>query len=398
MVCRINWQAVKSSIYPDLAKTHSVPAQLRSDAMGENGSMSAAMLIAGLALLLVGGEWLVRGASRLAIAAGVSPLVVGLTVVAFSTSAPELAVNLQSALSGTPDLAIGNVVGSNISNILLILGLSAVIAPLAVQQQLIRLDAPIMAGASVALFVMALDGGISRAEGLLLFACILAYSALAIVVSRREPRAIQQEYAEQYGSPPRMRAMPWWAALLLVIAGVGALVIGGRWVVNGAVEVGKWLGLSDLVIGLTIVAIGTSLPELVTSIIATRKGERDIAVGNLIGSNIFNIFSVLGLTASIAPAGVPISATALSLDIPIMVGVALLCLPIFINGSRVFRWEGALFVLLYVVYLIYIVLDALQLPERRMFGIFGLGSGIVVAITILTATAIHMTRRTVRPR
>lgn len=374
-----------------------MPTRFRLSALRENGCMSVVPLIIGLALLIVGGELLVRGASRLAIAAGISPLVVGLTVVAFSTSAPELAVNLQSALSGTPDLAIGNVVGSNIGNILFILGLSAIIAPLTVQQQLIRLDAPIMAGASVMLFVMALDGGISRTEGLTLFICILAYSALAIFVSKREARAVQQEYADQYDPPPNLRAIPWWMAVLLVVAGVAALVIGGRWLVDSAVTVAKWLGLNELVIGLTIVAIGTSLPELVTSIIATRKGERDIAVGNVIGSNIFNIFSVLGVTASIAPAGIPISASALRLDIPIMVGVALLCLPIFLNGSRVFRWEGALFVLLYLIYLIYIVLDALQLPERQTFGYFGLVTAAVVASAILTATALHMTRKGTKP-
>jgi cation:H+ antiporter len=340
---------------------------------------------------MLGGELLVRGASRLAIAAGVSPLVVGLTVVAFSTSAPELAVNLQSALYGSPDLAIGNIVGSNIGNILLILGMSALIAPLAVQQQLIRLDAPIMAGASVAMLVMALDGVIARAEGLILFTCILAYGALTIVVGKRETRAVQQEYADEYNPPGAQDKSPW-AALLFVIAGVGALVLGGRWLVDSAVVVAKWLGLGELVIGLTIVAIGTSLPELVTSIIAVRKGERDIAVGNVIGSNIFNIFSVLGLTASIAPAGVPVSATALRLDLPIMLGVAFLCLPIFLNGSRVSRWEGALFVLLYVIYLVYIVLDALQLPASQAFGYFGLATTAAVTAAVLVATAMHMTR------
>lgn len=360
-------------------------------AVCNNKAMQAALLVAGLVLLILGGELLVRGAARLAIAAGISPLVVGLTVVAFSTSAPELAVNLQSALSGAPDLAIGNIVGSNISNVLLILGVSALIMPLTVKQQLIRLDVPIMVGASVLLLVMALDGQMLRGEGAALMLCIVAYSVLAVFMSRRESRAVQQEYTDAYQRDTPAR--PWWHAIVSVVAGVAALVLGGRWLVDGAVSIAKWLGIGDLVIGLTVVAIGTSLPELVTSIIATRKGERDIAVGNVVGSNIFNIFSVLGITATLAPAGVPISPTALSIDLPIMVGVAMLCLPIFFNGAQVHRWEGALFVLLYVLYLGFVVLDAIGHPWRNMYASVALVISGLACMLLVGAAAAHMTRR-----
>lgn len=321
--------------------------------------MTLALFIIGLAFLVLGGELLVRGASRLATALGISPLVVGLTVVAFSTSAPELAVNLQSAFVGQADIALGSVVGSNIANILFILGLSALVAPLVVSQQLIRIDVPIMIGASALLLFLAWDGNLNQGDGFILFTLLILYTTFAIQSSRKESQAVQQEYAQEYGTAQKARPQ-WPRNLALVIGGIALLVVGAQWLVNGAVELARWLGLSELIIGLTIVAVGTSLPELATSIIATYRGERDIAVGNVVGSNIFNIFSVLGLTALIAPNGIPIAPAAVAFDLPVMLAVAVACLPIFFHGNQIARWEGGLFLGYYVAYLAYLVLNATQ--------------------------------------
>ncbi len=318
------------------------------------------LFLIGFGLLVLGAEWLVRGASRLAAASHISPLVIGLTVVSFGTSAPELAVSVQSALSGQPDIVIGNVVGSNILNILLILGLSALIVPLVVSQQLIHLDAPLMIGASVLMYVLALDGRVSRIDGAILFAGIIAYLWFSVVKSRQESAQIKEEYAQEYGVPestaPKSRIVL--KNLALIVAGLVILVIGARWLVAGAVEIARYLGFSELIIALTIVALGTSLPEVAASVIASLRGERDIAVGNAVGSNLFNILAVLGLTALVSPVGVEVSAVALNFDIPVMIAVAVSCLPIFFSDHLIARWEGALFLGYYLAYTIYLILTA----------------------------------------
>jgi cation:H+ antiporter len=257
------------------------------------------LFVLGLALLIVGAEGLVRGASRMALGLGISPLVVGLTVVAFGTSAPELAVSIQSALSvpNGADVALGNVVGSNIVNVLLILGVSAVITPLVVQQQLIRLDVPLMIGVSVVVFLMSFDGTISRIDGLILFAGIIAYTVFAIRQSRRESVDVQEEYRAEFDANRPQSIGDWLKNVAFLIGGLALLVVGSRWMVDGAVSFARVFGISELVIGLTIVAVGTSLPEIATSIVAALRGERDIAVGNVVGSNIFNLLSVLGLSS-----------------------------------------------------------------------------------------------------
>ncbi len=328
--------------------------------------LTGVLFIAGLILLFVGGEVLVRGASRLAVSLGLSPLVVGLTVVAFSTSAPELAVTVQSAWAGQPDLALGNIVGSNIANVLLILGVSALAAPLVVQQQLVRLDVPILIGTSVLVYGLALDGRVSGLEGLLLVGLLLVYLMAAIWFSRREKPAIKAEYAQEYGVRTG-EARRWPRQLALVGAGVVMLVVGAGWLVEGAVQIARWLGLSELIIGLTIIAVGTSLPELATSVVATVRGERDIAVGNVVGSNIFNLLSVLGLTAVFAPAGVAVGPAALYFDLPVMLAVAAACLPVFFNGYRIARWEGGLFLGYYLAYLTYLALNASQHAALPVF-------------------------------
>lgn len=311
------------------------------------------LVLAGLLVLIVGGEALVRGASTLAAKFGISPLVIGLVVVSAATSAPELAVTVGAVLRGEPDLAVGNVVGSNIANILLILGLSAVVLPLLIKRQLVRFDIPVMVGLSALLVVVSLDGAIGLVDGLLLLAGLAVHTAVSIVLGKRETRL-----AEVTAEPPSAggRSLPLWLAVILLVAGIGLLVLGARLLVDGAVGIASGLGVSSLVIGLTVVAVGTSLPELATSIIAVRRGERDLAVGNIVGSSIFNIGMVLGLPAVIFGQGIPVPSAAIALDLPLMLATAIALLPIAFTGFVIARWEGALFVLLYVSYTAYLVL------------------------------------------
>ena len=346
--------------------------------------MTIVLFVLGLVLLIIGSEMLVRGASRLAAAVGVSPLVIGLTVVAFGTSSPELAVSVQSASAGQPDLAIGNVVGSNILNILFILGLSALILPLVVAQQLIRLDVPIMIAVSVLLYLFARDGTLSRPEGALLFMGGVLYTAFCIRQSRRESAAIQQEYADQFGDSEAGRHGTGYVAtqVALVIVGLGLLMLGANWLVDGAVACARLLGVSELIIGLTVISLGTSLPEIATTIAASLRQERDIAVGNVIGSNLFNILVVLGLTGIVAPRGVGVPEAAIAFDIPVMVAVAIACLPVFFSGGRIARWEGAVFLAYYVAYTAYLILQARQHAALPAFSIIMMT--FVVPLTAVT--------------
>jgi cation:H+ antiporter len=325
------------------------------------------LLIAGGALLIGGAELLVRGASRLAIAIGVSPLVVGLTVVAFGTSAPEFAVTIGAAYAGQAELALGNVVGSNIFNLLFILGLSAAITPLIVHQQLVRTDVPIMIGASLLVAGLGLDGRIGRLEGALLFSGIIGYTVFLIRQSRAESAAVVEEYEGAFG-PDRLRARTTLVNLLIITAGLVLLGIGARWLVAGAVMAAQAFGVSELVIGLTIIAAGTSLPEVATSVIASMRGERDIAVGNLVGSNLFNLLGVLGLGGLVAPDGIPVPTGALTFDIPVMIGAALATLPIFFTNYTIGRREGLLLFGYYIAYLAFLVMDAAAHPHLDAFG------------------------------
>jgi cation:H+ antiporter len=265
------------------------------------------LFFVGLALLVAGGDGLVRGAVALAERFRISPLVIGLTIVGFGTSAPELMVSVQAALGGQPGIAIGNVVGSNTANILLILGLSAAIGPIVAQFAGIRRDLAWMLGASAVLVPMFWDGGVSRIEGAILFAGIITYIVVCLRQAGNEPAAEH---------PP----MALWKAGGLILIGLVALVLGARFLVDSATEIARAFGVSEAVIGLTIVAVGTSLPELATSVIAALKGQREIALGNVIGSNIFNVLSILGLTALIAP--IPVEARFLSIDVPFMLAIS----------------------------------------------------------------------------
>ncbi|MEZ4600039.1 MAG: calcium/sodium antiporter [Syntrophotaleaceae bacterium] len=313
-------------------------------------------LFLGFAILIGGAEFLVGGASRLALDLGLSPLVVGLTIVAFGTSSPELAVSLFSSHGGQSGLALGNVVGSNICNILLILGVSALIAPLVVSRQIIQLEVPIMLGASLVMFLFCLNGSIAPWEGLLLFAGAIVYTIWTIRRCRREHlKALEADP----GIAPEHKSRKSFQ-LLKILAGLIMLGLGSRWLVSSAVDIARFFQVSDLVIGLTIVAVGTSLPELATSALAALRGQRDIAVGNVVGSNLFNILIVLGLTAGVTPGGLPVPPSALLLDLPVMLAVSAACLPIFFTGHRIARWEGGLFFCYFLLYNLFIILNALE--------------------------------------
>ena len=325
--------------------------------------MTLVLFVIGLILLIVGAEVLVKGASRLAAVFRVSPLVIGLTVVAFGTSSPELAVSIQAATLDQASIAVGNVIGSNIFNVLFILGCSALIVPLIVSQQLIRFDVPLMIGLSFVVWIMALDGILGALDGSLLVMGLIAYIAFVFIQSRKELKCAQTET----NCPSAPEKPSWIKNLLLVAAGLTMLVIGSDWLVEGAVALATRLGVSQLVIGLTIVAAGTSLPEVVTSIVAAIRGERDIAVGNVVGSNLFNIMGVLGVTSLVAPGGIDVPASVVSFDLLVMLAVAIACLPIFFSGGIISRQEGALLLAYYVAYTLYLVFAS---THHALLGIF----------------------------
>jgi len=360
--------------------------------------MTIVYFIAGLALLVAGAELLVRGASKLALAFGMSPLVIGLTVVAFGTSAPEIAISVGAALEGRADVAVGNVVGSNIFNVLFILGVSALIVPLAVARQLIRQEVPVMLGTSLLLLVLILDRSLDRLDGALLTLLTSAYLAFLVVQSRRGNDAggagSNGDPAEGLGNGadpsraarPDSRSSRLAMQFALVTAGLVALVFGAQLLVDAAVTFARALGVSELVISLTIVAAGTSLPEVAASITAALRGQRDMAVGNVIGSNILNILACLGLASLVAPAPLAIAPSVLNFDIWVMLAAALACLPVLITGREIARWEGAIFVGYYCAYASYLILAAQQ--HDALAGYSDIMLSFVIPLTIVTLVAL----------
>lgn len=351
-------------------------------------------LLLGLVLLVSGAEALVRGASRLARALGVSSLVVGLTVVAMGTSSPELAVSVQSALSGQADIALGNIIGSNIFNILVILGLSALIAPLFVAQQIVRLDVPVMLAISFGVFLMASDGVLRWPEGLILLAVLALYILWLIRLSRREQAAVLAEYEEAFGDGNNRTARFWVMQIALVAGGLVMLAVGSRLLVDSAVAIAQVLGVSELVIGLTIVAAGTSMPEVATSVVAAMRKEQDIAVGNAVGSNIFNLTVVLGGALLAAKDGITVSPNILRFDLPVMIAVSLATLPIFFARNLLARWEGFFFLAYYIAYTAYLILAASQsrLAPTLNTILFQFITPLIL-ITLLTVAAREWRRR-----
>ncbi|WP_410017040.1 calcium/sodium antiporter [Pseudomonas sp. 5P_5.1_Bac1] len=308
-------------------------------------------------MLVLGAELLVRGALRLAASLQVRPLIIGLSLVAFGSSAPQLTVSLQAAYTGAPDVAVGSVIGSNIFNILVTLGLAALIIPLRVSRQLVRLDIPLMIGASLLVYLLALNEALDHWEGALLLLGLVAYLAILWRQSRHHTRIHHAP-----GHQPQRGAGFWAGTLLLMAIGLGLLSLAGHLLLEAAVEVATDLGLSERIIGLTVVAVCTSLPELATSLIAAIRGEREIAVGNVIGSNLFNLLGVLGLTAVLTPEPLSISPNALAFDLPVMLGVAALSLPVFYSGYRVTRAEGLVFLCLYLAYGLHVVAFTTGMP------------------------------------
>lgn len=373
--------------------------------------LDIARIVLGLVILVGGGELLVRGASAVAAKWGLSPLVIGLTVVAVGTSAPEFAVTVGAVARGETDLAVGNVVGSNIANTLLILGLAALILPLAVKKQLVRFDVPVMIGLSAALLLCSLDGVISRLDAGLLLVVMLAHTSTLVLLSHRAgqhtgttgPPTSQSGTSEDVEADQAPPSAPTTTpsgpnattCVVLMATGIALLVAGANLLVTGAVNIASSLGVSGLIIGLTVVAVGTSLPELATSIIAAIRGERDIAIGNVVGSCIANIGLILGLPALFTERGIPVAAPAIALDIPLMLAAAIALAPVIFTGFTVQRWEGALFLALYAAYTTFLVLDATGHQALTGFTWALLVFALPLVLITLAATLAHdLTRKT----
>jgi cation:H+ antiporter len=343
----------------------------------------------GCALLIGGAEVLVRHASALAVTMGIPPLIIGLTIVSYGTSAPELAVSVQSSYGGQGELAIGNLIGSNISNILLILGASAVVTPLVVSKQIIRLEVPLMIGVSIATLIMGWNHTIDRVEAGILFAGAVAYTGFIIYQSLRDDSVAQaalEELPDDLSTDESVKRSPvpkLAVQILWIVLSFGLLILGSRALVHSASAIARTFGFSELIIGLTVVAIGTSLPELATSVMASLKGEKDIAIGNVVGSNIFNLLFVMGTCGLVSPEPLPVAAPALRFDLPVMVAVAIACLPIFFTGSVVARWEGLLFLGYYISYISYLVFNATQHNSIEVFSTL-----VIVLVSLLTLVAL----------
>ncbi|WP_394304651.1 calcium/sodium antiporter [Pseudomonas danubii] len=307
-------------------------------------------------MLIAGAELLVRAAVRLSARLHVRPLIMGLSIVAFGSSAPQMAISLQATLADNTDIAVGSVIGSSIFNILVTLGLSALIIPLRVSRQLVRLDIPLMIGASLLVFILAYNERLTPSDGVILLAALVLYLLLLLRQSRHSARHHLPAPAGLRGFAPRFSSM------LMVLIGLGLLVFAGHLLLGAAVTVADDLGLSERVMGLTVIAVSTSLPQLATSLLAALRGQRDIAVGNVIGSNLFNLLGVLGFTALVAPTPLSVSPNALDFDLPVMLGVAVLCLPVFYSGYRVTRAEGLLFLGLYLAYGLHVVSFTTGMP------------------------------------
>lgn len=329
--------------------------------------MVVILFIAGLIALIGGAELFLKGVDRFGIKWGISPLIMGLTVVAFATGAPELAISLQAAVNGSADLVLGNIIGSNIANILLILGICTLVKPLAITLRVVRIDVPIVIGASILLYILAMDGELTTLDGVWLVLGLIVYSVFTFFQIKRErgdnsPEERSKEEIESLASG-------WFfyiKNLGFLAIGLTFIVLGSSWMVDSAVQIATILGLSELVIGLTIVSIGTSLPEVATSVATIRKGNADMAVANVLGSNLYNIFLTMGLTLVIAPGILAVSDAALALDLPFMVAVSIACIPIFVAGFNLTLSDGIIFLLYYSMYLTYLVLDAINSPYENM--------------------------------
>jgi cation:H+ antiporter len=350
--------------------------------------------VLGLIALIAGAELFVRSASSLAVRLGISKLIVGLTVVAFGTSAPELGVSIQAGSSGEADILLGNIVGSNLSNILLILGIGAVILPLRVNTKLIRTDVPIMIGVTVLLFLFALNGQITVWENATLVLIFIGYLLFLYQENKVAMREIEEKKKET-GLETLVEEipLPMIALVPMGIAGLTLLILGSRWLVGSAVSIAEILGISELVIGLTVVSIGTSLPEVVIVVVAAFKGERDIAVGNIVGSNILNIVLVLGTAGLVIPEPIPVQDVMLRFDFPVLILATIACLPIFFTGNKIGRIKGGTFLFMYFAYVLYLFMDATGSPLLEPFKRVMLFGVIPVAALVILINFIPEYRR-----
>lgn len=319
----------------------------------------AITFVIGLAVLVVGAELVVRGTTKLALSLGVSPLILGLTVVSVGTSAPELAVGITASLEGAPAIAVGNIAGTNVLNLLFILGLVALLRPIPLHLRILKLELPAIVGAAALMTLLAWDDGmLTTSDGLVLLLGAVAYTVLLVRESRRESRQARLEYAQAFDAEAVVVGHVGWRRFaygMLLVVGIVLSIVGADLMVTGAIELARSWHISEALIGLTIVAIGTSAPELATALVATVRNERDVAVGNLIGSSIYNILFILGVTCVVLPGDLPVDADLLTFDIPLMAGVAVLCVPVFVSGRAVSRVEGAIFVAIYAAYLAYLI-------------------------------------------
>ncbi len=352
--------------------------------------IAVAEFTGGLLVLLLAGHLVVRAASALGARLGLSPMVIGLTIVAAGTSAPELAVVGQAIAVDDTELAVGSIIGSNIANVLLVLGIVALLGAIHVTSRVVRIDIPVMIAASTLFLLFALDGTLGRVDGIILFGGLILFVTWTLRATRRRPdRSGAAESAGTDGESaavgvpdgPTLRRV-----IIELVAGIAVLAVAARFVVSGAEEIARSLGVPELIVGLTIVALGTSAPEIVTTLVAAFQGRRDLAVGNAVGSNIFNILLVLGVAGILAPSGISVSEDALQLDLPILLAAAIACLPIVAWDYTLNRWEGAIFVSYYAAYLVFLVLDATGHRAKDPFALIMLA--FVLPLTIITAATV----------
>jgi len=311
--------------------------------------LNLSLTVLGLALLLAGGEGVVRGAVATARQLGISPLVIGLTVVGFGTSAPELVVSVGAALSGSPALAVGNVLGSNIANILLIVGIAALLTPLAVHRDALRRDGVVLVLVTLGFPLVALNGTIGRAAGMAMVAALIAYLVWSVWSDKRDAGPIAELHREEAADFSAPLPQAGWAIALAIVLGLAALIVGAHLAVTGSTAIARDAGISETVIGITLVAVGTSLPELATAVAAARRGHADVCIGNIVGSNLFNILGIAGASAIAAP--LPLTDPIAIADMWIMVGVTGLLMIFMMTGLRIVRWEGFALLALYGVFL-----------------------------------------------
>ncbi len=341
-------------------------------------TLTVLWFILGLAALIWGAEILVSSSSKLAASMGVSKLVIGLTVVAFGTSAPELAVGIEAGLNNQPDILLGNVIGSNLTNTLLILGLSALIIPLHVHRNLIQFDLPVMIGSTLLLIALSYNLVLTFWECLLLVIALFIYLIALVRFSGKTDFTKKEELLA--GSP--------WMNSLLTIVGLAMLIAGAHWLVESATIFAEMAGVSELVIGLTVVAIGTSLPEIMTSILAAVRGEKDLAVGSIVGSNILNILSVIGISGLFI-SGIPVQQSLINVELMVLLGISVLCVPFFYSGSMISRTEGAILFTCYVLYMLYLYLDSVQSEMMSLFA-DAIFYGVVPAVVLYSMVVVFL--------